>query len=78
MSFANDPDGQIERWLRKELDAVSEPERAIGEAIQASATLPQHKPRRGLREWLFPRRAPATSPSELPEPATVLWADSTA
>jgi len=78
MSFANDPDGQIERWLRNELDDVSEPKRAVDAAIQASATLPQHKPRRGLRAWLFPRRTLATAPMELPEPETVIWADSTA
>jgi hypothetical protein len=77
MSPANDSDGQIERWLRVELDAVPEPKRAIDEAIRASATVPQRKPRRGLRAWLFPRRTPATGPSELPEPEMVIWAGAT-
>jgi len=77
MSPTNDPNDQIERWLRVELDAVTEPKGAIDAAIQASTTVPQHKPRRGLRAWLFPHRTPATGPSELPEPEMVIWADST-
>ena len=71
MSPANDSDGLIERWLRVELGAVAEPNRAIEEAIRASATVPQRKPRRGLRAWLFPRRESPEGSSQLPEPEMV-------
>ncbi len=45
----SDPDLRIDAWLRKELDAVPEPERAVSEAIDAAASTPQ---RRGRFFWL--------------------------
>ena len=45
----SDPDARIDAWLRRELDAVPEPTRAVSGALEAAAVTPQ---RRGRLSWL--------------------------
>lgn len=55
MTATPNADDRIHEWIRKELDVVSEPHRAVREAIQASTAVRQRHARRGIRAWLADR-----------------------
>ncbi|MFV2062377.1 MAG: NosD domain-containing protein [Chloroflexota bacterium] len=69
-------DPVIESWLRKELDAVAEPSRAVQTAVAATAHVSQRQPiLRRLRRIRSGIAAGEQKRAPLPSPETVIWAD---
>jgi parallel beta-helix repeat protein len=67
-------DDRIQDWLKAELDAVEQPQRAIDGAVRSASHTPQRRPRRGLRAWLADFRGGDSSRMHDDSPEVILVA----